>query len=141
MHQGKAATSPAPQKRGESAGLDETPLELSAGPEWQLAKSRIYFNCLLGSAQTHTPSRDHFRDVRSANGYVLAPESIVNGKPYRVISNCGRLAQFPDWAEERLALRARGNSNEVSVGGSKRFDWDTPSNDLEFCPILPATVK
>ena len=84
---------------------------------------------------------DQHIDVRSANGYVLAPESIVNGKPYRVISNCGRLAQFPDWAEERLALRARGNSNEVSVGGSKRFDWDTPSNDLEFCPILPATVK
>jgi Bifunctional DNA primase/polymerase, N-terminal len=42
-------------------------------------------------------------DVRSANGYVLAPESIVNGKPYSVISKCGKLAPFPDWAAERLA--------------------------------------
>jgi hypothetical protein len=84
---------------------------------------------------------DQHIDVRSANGYVLAPESIVNGKSYRVISNCGRLAQFPDWAEERLALRTRCNSNEVSVGGNKRFDWDTPSKDLEFYPVLPATVK
>src|SRR5215469_1478972 len=40
-------------------------------------------------------------DVRSAKGYVLAPPSIVDGKPYRVIAQCGMVASLPGWAVER----------------------------------------
>jgi hypothetical protein len=75
---------------------------------------------------------DEHIDVRSANGYVLAPESIVNGKPYRVISNCGRLAPFPDWAAERLAFRA-------GQGGEKkprnRFGGLSPSEGATLPPL------
>jgi hypothetical protein len=79
-------------------------------------------------------------DVRSANGYVLAPESVVNGKPYRVISNCGRLAPFPAWAAEHLALRA-GHDSSSSPSSTPDFDWNKPVQGLVFFQLAPATIK
>ena len=83
---------------------------------------------------------DQHIEVHSASGYVLAPESVVGGKPYRVISNCGRLAPFPDWAAERLVARAVPGSNSSS-SSAPAFDWNTPAQDVVFVPILPVTVK
>jgi hypothetical protein len=68
----------------------------------------FYFEC---SGEHGNAPFDQHIDVHSADGYVLAPESIVNGKPYRVVSNCGRIAPFPDWAIERLPPRAGFDSN------------------------------
>src|SRR5262249_10830887 len=51
-------------------------------------------------------------DVRSANGYVLAPPSIVNGKAYRVITQSGRLGPLPGWAmDRRRGYEPRGSTN------------------------------
>ena len=73
----------------------------------------FYFEC---SGEHGNAPFDQHIDVHSADGYVLAPGSVVNGKPYRVVSNCGRLAPLPDWAIERLARRAGCNSNGSSQG-------------------------
>lgn len=75
---------------------------------------------------------DQHIEVHSANDYVLAPESIVNGKPYRVISNCGRLAPFPDWAVERLTVRAgRGEEKKPRT----RFGGLSPTEGATLPPL------
>jgi hypothetical protein len=97
----------------------------------------LYFESPLEHGNT---TFDQHIDVRSANGYVLAPESVVNGKPYRVVSNCGRLAPFPDWASKRLVLRA-GHNSKNSSASAPSFDWNTPAQGVAFLPIFPETVK
>lgn len=75
---------------------------------------------------------DEHIDVRSAEGYVLAPESIVDGKPYRVVSNCGRLAPFPDWAAELLVL-GRGQAEEKKP--KNRFGGLSPTEGAMLPPL------
>jgi hypothetical protein len=98
-------------------------LELSAGPEWQLAKSRIYFNCLLGSAQTHTPSRDHFRRYgvfRSfgAEHYKMNIEMTLSGR------KCLRDKAFPQRKPVRdTSIEALQSQDEETTAHRRNRIW------------------
>ena len=55
-------------------------------------------------------------DTRGIGSYVLAPPSIVDGKPYKVINDID-LAPVPEWMVERLRRRddARPGNSEASL--------------------------
>ena len=41
-------------------------------------------------------------NAHCTTGHVLLPPSVVDGRPYQVMRNCGRITSFPEWAMERL---------------------------------------
>lgn len=60
-------------------------------------------------------------DIRSGNGYVLGPGSIIDGKPY-VIVNKADVAPLPKTVADGLALRHAGEATSASMVE----DRDTP---------------
>jgi Bifunctional DNA primase/polymerase, N-terminal/AAA domain len=57
-------------------------------------------------------------NAHCTTGHILLPPSVVDGRPYQVLRNCGRITSFPGWAMERLAgAGARGATFTTDSAG------------------------
>jgi hypothetical protein len=60
---------------------------------------------LPGTAQPSARLPRHHLDLRAAGGYILAPPSVIGGRPYRVIAHLAGTGELLDWDAVLRRLR------------------------------------
>lgn len=60
-------------------------------------------------------------DAHCTTGHVLLPPSVVDGRPYQVLRNCGRITSFPEWATERLADAGDLRTSFITNGAEEGY--------------------
>ncbi|GHE28659.1 DNA primase [Streptosporangium violaceochromogenes] len=84
--------------RLKAAGLLPTPFRVVATPS---GGAHFYY---AGTGQSCSSLKDHFVDFKAQGGYVLVPPSVVDGRPYRVVTETSQAAAQLNWGEVRRFL-------------------------------------
>lgn len=90
----------------------------------------LYYTAPAGVDLANTAGRLGLDIDTRGNGYVVAPPSVVDGRPYTVLAGIDP-APLPAWVVDRLGAR-RGNGGSAPTINGHRPGWAGPSVEVDL---------